>query len=510
MLTTETPLEDLLLTNDVPTDIQRSSAQIFLEKNQSRLSEVDADLTRLRLEREAISAYVQRYEVLLSSARRVLNIPELIGEILHQCIPNTVASGEFQHLPKLYCTDRLDIPLALSHVCSIWRRVALATPKLWAAFTVTAHDRLTVLVNLRLSRSKSHPLSFGIHLGDIRSTIYDSPVVAALSRNKIRWKNVFVNGSTIKDFLSYVSDTYPILETLHLCGTSLLETHIFAPNLTQLEIRGRVLVSDKSSLPNLRELILHDEGLITSLACCLSMCRRYPTLERAVFSISPTATLSSDEDIVLLPTLKDLHLSIISRHDGVLPDASPLLMKIRAPVLNKLNIESKIRATLSIREIILPFLKQSNDSLTALHLEGGYSDMDSLVEFLEHLPHLQELSLSSRHLNSDDLLTHLQKRAVKQTSTVLCAPELVIIGPLRPNPTLALMVDFILSRSSNDACSLREVVMPSQETADDLRSHPGISECITNGLRVLTREFRSPSRFPNDQFLHFDVSVGKR
>ncbi|TDL20703.1 hypothetical protein BD410DRAFT_841133 [Rickenella mellea] len=214
-----------------------------------------------------------------------------------------------------------------------------------------------------------------------------------------------------------------------------------------------------------------------------------PTLEKAVFRILPMTMMAADEGIVVLPALKDLHLSITDTHTIVPPGASPLLMNIRAPVLDKLHLQSEDGVTMSIREIILPFLKQSKASLTSLHLDGDYSEMDSLVEFLEHLPHLQELSLSSRHLNSDDLLAHLQKPVVKHTSTVLCAPELAIIGPFSPIPTLASMVEFILSRSSNGSGGLRAVVMPSVWSAGDLRSHPGISGCIKNGLQVLSREY---------------------
>ncbi|TDL20702.1 hypothetical protein BD410DRAFT_841132 [Rickenella mellea] len=224
MVDAEITLEDLLLTNNVPTDIQRSTAQMFLEMNKSSLSEVDADLTRLRvemarlclemtglrLERDAISDDIHRYETLLSSARRVMNIPELIGEIFLHCILDDVASGKFEDLPRPYYTSyRSDTPLALSHVCRIWRGVALRTPRLWAAFTTATYYQSTIPINLRLSRSRSCPLSFGMHLGEIHSSIYESPVIAALSIHKNRWKNVFLNGHTVKkclECLRYVSN----------------------------------------------------------------------------------------------------------------------------------------------------------------------------------------------------------------------------------------------------------------------------------------------------------------
>ncbi|TDL20693.1 hypothetical protein BD410DRAFT_841125 [Rickenella mellea] len=503
------PLQDLLHTNCLPTDIQRPYARNFVEKSTSKLSEVDADLagsiaetTRLRLERDAISADLQRHEMLLSPARRLLSIPELIGEICLHCIldpTDQVITRNSFLLPSPYnysCGMR-DDPLTLSHVCRVWRRVALPTPRLWASFRLFADQRSIVPVNERLSRSQSHPLSFAIQLRSYDMSIQDSPVIAALAKHQNRWKYVFVNGTgSIKDFLSSVSDTYPVLEKLHLSIEAIslrgnhrcLDTAIAAPNLIQLELKGCVLISDKLSLPNLRVLIIYDSSKTTSWDYCLSMCRLHPTLEKAMFHISPTTTISSDENIVVLPSLKALHLSITFAHASVPPDASPLLVKIRAPALKKLLIRSESGVTQSIQESILPFLKRSSATLASFYLDGNYSDMGSLTEFLEHLPHLQELSLSSRHLNSDDLLTHLRKPIFKHTPNVLCAPELAVIGPIWSNPTLASMVDFIVSRSSNVTGALREVVVKSRQSADELRSHPGISECIKKGLQVIFRK----------------------
>ncbi|TDL20060.1 hypothetical protein BD410DRAFT_751480 [Rickenella mellea] len=450
------------------------------------------EMTRLRPERAAVLDDVQRYEALLSSVRRLMNIPELIGEIFIHCIPDPTdifAAGKFGHLPRPFTysyvyAGRHDAPLALSHVCRTWRRISLTAPRLWATFAVNArHYRSIAAMNLWLSRSRSYPLSFCIQFELHESSILNATDILALARHQNRWKNVSVKGTDmLEHFLSSVTDTYPVLERLHLSEDNrYIDTYVSAPNLTQLELTGCFLMSDKLHLPNLREITIHDMWLYD----CLSMCRQHQALQRAAFHISSPGTMAPDADIVELPALKDLHLS--TPHAAAPTDASDLLMNIRAPSLKKLHIHSEIRLSMSIRDAVLPFLQRSSALVTSLHVDGRYSNMDSLVEFISHIPHLQQLSLASSHLNSDDLLAHLQTPIITNTSTVLCAPELAVIGPLSPNPTLDSLVDFIISRRINGHSALRDVVVPDPHLAFELRSHPGVSECIKNGLQVLCK-----------------------
>lgn len=148
------------------------------------------------------------------AALRVLNIPELLGIVFTFCFPEdreqepysyTWSLNVASHLQYLYPSGT-EVPLSLTHVSTLWRSVALATPKLWTRLGLHLDSRedgvrpqalLDALV-LWLERSRSLPISvriscdkdFDVYGFEDRERNALSGMVDAIIRNIGRLENL--------------------------------------------------------------------------------------------------------------------------------------------------------------------------------------------------------------------------------------------------------------------------------------------------------------------------------
>lgn len=152
--------------------------------------------------------------VLQQAALRVLNIPELLGIIFTFCFPEdreqepysyTWSLNVASHLQCLYPSEK-DVPLSLAHVSTLWRSVALATPKLWTRLSLHMDSRedgvrpraLLDALLFWLERSRSLPISvriscdkdFDAYSFDDRERNALSGMVDAIIRNIGRLENL--------------------------------------------------------------------------------------------------------------------------------------------------------------------------------------------------------------------------------------------------------------------------------------------------------------------------------
>ncbi|KAJ7585284.1 hypothetical protein C8J56DRAFT_950283, partial [Mycena floridula] len=99
--------------------------------------------------------------------------PEVLTIIFGWCLrpnPSDYGESEFHYLNDFTAPEELQISI-LSAVCSVWRNIAIATPRFWSKIAVNMGDighwistEATLrLVDLHATRSQGHPLTLRLH-----------------------------------------------------------------------------------------------------------------------------------------------------------------------------------------------------------------------------------------------------------------------------------------------------------------------------------------------------------
>ncbi|KAJ6561943.1 hypothetical protein B0H19DRAFT_942759, partial [Mycena capillaripes] len=120
-------VDNLLATNDPPTDVETSLIRDFITNGALRVDALNAQIDLLRAtidrliaERDDVADRTQQYLTILSPIRRVP--PELVCEIFRWTLPHiTIVAGQAVERPPWY----------LGHISKTWREIALAYPFLW-------------------------------------------------------------------------------------------------------------------------------------------------------------------------------------------------------------------------------------------------------------------------------------------------------------------------------------------------------------------------------------------
>ena len=112
-------LTELLQNNELPTEEKIQEAIKLRSQANEDLLQIDAEIQRLKAKREQVQRSLDIYNTVLSPARRLL--PDILREIFYHCL-------SCRTYPNLSATDA---PMLLTRVCSLWRSVALSSPRIW-------------------------------------------------------------------------------------------------------------------------------------------------------------------------------------------------------------------------------------------------------------------------------------------------------------------------------------------------------------------------------------------
>ncbi|KAF7357954.1 hypothetical protein MVEN_00842000 [Mycena venus] len=233
-------------TNYCPRDDELPQIQALLIEPSQRLKNLDDEiavirkaLDKLSEERNALSAYVEGHRALMAPIRR---LPlDILEEIFVACLPshrNCVMSAE-------------EAPVILGRICSSWRTISLATPRLWSRLHIveprspepsnplhTSRRLLRLEVaNSWLRRSGECPLSISLDSSaDPRmSPPVSSPVsptnpdlfLSALIQFAPRWQNLnlVTQQSALKTLSRVTENDVPLLQELTIiCLTNTRRT----------------------------------------------------------------------------------------------------------------------------------------------------------------------------------------------------------------------------------------------------------------------------------------------
>lgn len=317
----------LLGHHTVPTPAQAIEICDVISSLQSRVTEIDEDLTRIKLlqdqllrKRDEALAAVTQHKLLIGPIRRLP--AELLAEIFWFCLPlYDMRHTNFSFKAWHSSLSRRQAPLLLGRVCSLWRMVTLSTPSLWSSFGALYYDdkfdRTLTGAKTFLARSGTCPLY--ISLIDCSSTIGRTrELVNTVASYSHQWRTfaIFAKLETVNVLANNVKGALPLLDTLTLGlteGQPLLEQpHAFRNAFEIAPSLRNIVVSNQLSPLQLKlpwSQLTHfcvDETL--HLKDSLDVLRSCPNLVYLAISRNPTAQSVTDYPHILHPKLLELRI----------------------------------------------------------------------------------------------------------------------------------------------------------------------------------------------------------
>ncbi|KAJ7471557.1 hypothetical protein B0H11DRAFT_1867742 [Mycena galericulata] len=450
------PYPDLLSSNTVPSDSQLPVIHDALQRAEEgivarthMILQLQDQLAELENQRSELDIFVKRHRAAVSTLRRLPS--EILLEIFAHCRDDNLTNNA---------------PWGIVRVCSRWRAVALASPRLWSHFSVQLRDFEVYSgredTSLQLERSGHAPLSI-----KVRGVVPD--VLGVLLSASTRWHDLELHLPVplLRDILQF-QHSFPILEKLEIDTWS--------------QMLSDPIPSFIASLPALKELTLAPaRGLLPAYfthiqwsrlrSCTLKKCPLRETL-RAMSLLSPGTRLVIDSpsnridaltghtsSSILSLTFTNCHLGYIRQMFGALT----------TPSLEELDLADDIHASqhgnFGPHEII-SFLARSACPLTRLRIGYPRLSEDDLFGILKSPPLnglttlevAKDTRLSSsrgiRLLTSPTLAAHLRSLTLRCTLHFTEAELLRMVASRRPVlqslrlETFVLRGDWTLSQNS--------------------------------------------------------------
>jgi len=231
-----------------------SDAKTDLADYDAQISRLESSLILLKQKRDRLQKYVVNCQSLLAPIR--LLPPEILSHILLLCCEMNIFDP----------ANKVDLPaFTLSAVCSYWRNIAIATPRLWATLMIPFHTLMlrnpsiepnnlwliplmVPAIQLCLQRSAEAPLTLELSAFTLDDFDDYDGIMRELVRQSHRWYHVKVDiqdspflNSPGHDLISLVTSA-PCLEILELEQdneedfTAALHACNFAPRLHTLSL----------------------------------------------------------------------------------------------------------------------------------------------------------------------------------------------------------------------------------------------------------------------------------
>ncbi|KAJ6524682.1 hypothetical protein DFH09DRAFT_1189251 [Mycena vulgaris] len=473
------PFETILQTNIVPSDADCQRIRDFIAGPRRECAELNDEISRMQKllneltqKRDALDDFIAAHLAMVSPARR---LPEdIIRDVFVACLPS--------HRNPFIISN--ESPLLLCQICSDWRRLALSTPRLWAAVHVVVPDepKAQVLVHILenwLNRSDVLPLSISVVFSRVW-TWEDDPVAPALrllTRFSRRWGDIqfdFPHYGYFATFANLCPDDVPMLQaspwgqlddSLSYQFMSFLDT----PSLRNVTISCiRELRALQLPWANLNVLVVED---VVSCDYAIAILRQCPALETCALLISLRIPTTNVQESTSLPRLRFLTIS------GALKStAISLFAVLDAPSLRSLTHSPPLS----------PLLAGSLEhfTLTVIELPGD------VHKCLADMPLLQDLKLAYHEYFVEQLIPSGNARA-----SVLCPAlrSLVLIGlneTVSDDALLQLVRERTSSRPQGVARLSRLNIIAARDRQTDIL--PLLQEEISFGL-VISLQYQSPS-----------------
>ncbi|KAJ7596447.1 hypothetical protein C8J56DRAFT_917437 [Mycena floridula] len=445
----------------VPADIEAKTITARISAAEHELARHEAEICRLQLLVEELEEQRDEMEESIEQAQSVLapirRLPvEVLTAVFEQCMeanPKDHHESDFPFLNDLTDPETLQISI-LSAVCSIWRQIAVATPKLWSQIGVnlgSCNEATSRILGLHLRNSRSHSLSLRIH--DLHQTAPErelpwpwclfprengyerhlKEVLDMMTKNLTRITRLVVYGYRWVDPFTHfrLVASWCYLEELELR----LDPHIvceekvfacfFSSNLRQLTLEHVPIDSQKltiaigcSSLTSLTVSNRFLENILRLLPKC-------PVLEK--LDVSFAYMLDSDdekeavfdmEQTIILQHLQLFRVEVPDRHDPEACDA--LFSMLSLPALQSIELKGLFWPSLEF----ISMLQRSQCTMQKVILDEVDIMPWALSETFSMLPGLTHLEWT------DTLRTDYLDECIKQNTIAL-----VLSGGVLPSLT---------------------------------------------------------------------------
>ncbi|KAJ7660392.1 hypothetical protein DFH06DRAFT_1472411 [Mycena polygramma] len=317
---------------------------------EAQISDLERSLTALRAEKMAVQDRLDSYKY------PVLTLPnEIVSEIFIHFLPI------YPLYPPLRGNSS---PIALTHICSAWRQVALATPQLWRAIYLsdpwsTKQRQLFEVADIWLRRSGDCPLSLFVEqIGEG----YTTPDLFLAIPYRARWEHLRLTLS--HPYFPTLDAPMPLLRHLHL-------------RLGYAEPRS--VIFPATFVPLLRTALLNNNAaqsvvLPWTRLTCLTL--RYVEARHAVSILAETSNLvhcelllwndGSDEPTpdITLPCLESL---TFPREGDPVTGFQHLFV---VPALRKLEIQEEFLGLDPI-DSLATFILKSGCKLQEVHMHSS-------------------------------------------------------------------------------------------------------------------------------------------
>ncbi|KAJ8076349.1 hypothetical protein PM082_000770 [Marasmius tenuissimus] len=436
----------------VPQDEQALQAMEQLETDKKTIRLYNAEITRLQTALGKLVEGKNKVERRMKERRAMVSaIRRLPGEILSEIFLRCISPGEYS-----FSADHTGVrarTLNISQVCSRWRTIINAIPKLWSSLHIDLYEikhNISSIIDLYINRSREHPLhvyladeldksegilSFDRYFLEIRFGKRGLEAVDCLLGAIERFEELEINmsGELIDSIIGLetpgLSDVGVDFCRLKVFGTArslfgLGGDNFFwksiceAQKLTHLVVRGRLNRELLQSLPHITSVDLRG---VPFLDIALNVLQYTPSLER-LSAISVAHHLLPQE---LPPTIIAKSLRHLSLDGPIVEEIAKLFSVLVLPSMTSLEIVSHSRPdTPHSTQPILDVLQRSSCSLQelVLRLPLHLPDLLRVIRSCPSLTYL-EILLPAMPEAQEEITEFLSQLGVHESMAVL-APAL--------------------------------------------------------------------------------------
>ncbi|KAJ6523827.1 hypothetical protein B0H19DRAFT_1200937 [Mycena capillaripes] len=427
----DSPYRDILHTNIVPPDEEIPHIRQLVVAPLQEIQHLTNEIAKIRdvvpqqrnelvRKRDGLTEFVESHLALVSMARKLPH--DVVREIFAVSLPDT------RH-PTM---NRTDAPVAISQICSDWRRIALSMPRLWTSLHIalpTANPNIETKaiidgIKIWFARSGGLPLSISYVSGSDADGVHAedrSWILQTLVQFSLRWRHmrfIFPSAESYQPLAALSPLDVPMLQTVVIhAGNSIVTTSDSFSFARGTRVHGISIRSRFNTPANINAFVPRSQ------IRHLSILGRTPifTLDEAVrlFELSPqleTCALRIADSLRCRVTASDgislQHMRRLCLVDETRANQTNFFSCIDLPSLEALEYSCEIGPPPSLSHLSAPH------KLTTLGLSAPIGPQ-TLSDILRFFPMLQTL-----------LLHQARKSLANNGAIVACA----LFALLTPSP----------------------------------------------------------------------------
>ena len=384
--------------NEASPESEKSRVRRLLQDIESELQTIDIQITRAQeyilLLQDKRAGYLEDMKKLQPAIAPHKSLPpEILVEIFLQYAADITEQVIYRTAPM----DRRvsQFPWVLGHICSRWRHIALAEPRIWGTigFNGVEYGNLPML-NEAFRRGGQSPLWLSANQGE-----YERYITVGFLRNivcpqskRITELSLLALRQEFEEFLALPRDSFPVLEAVEVGALGFPRLHNSEASVTVFQGAAR-----------LRRINIRAPLRLISVSFPMNLCLCWPQLTHIKFPDMPIQISIAHELMNLSTNLRECHICLEANRD-ILP---PFWIKfhspssIHIPYLQILEIYHDQRHAVYVASVFNKFLRP----LLMPNLEQFKFSLQEEEPFI--VPTLTELAAIVNRLSRPNLVSEM-------------------------------------------------------------------------------------------------------